>query len=64
MKMHYHVREKARRGLGEAGTPALVVEIVESLRQELGEKLAARLRAGVRGAAPYPDFKRKQIPRI
>ena len=39
MKMHYHAREKARGVLGEAGTAALVADIVESLRQKCGEKL-------------------------
>ena len=39
LMMHYHVREKAMGVLGEAGTAALVAEIVESLRQKFGEKL-------------------------
>lgn len=39
MTMHYHVREKARGVLGEAGTAAVVAEIVESLRKKFGEKL-------------------------
>ena len=39
MKMHYHAREKARGVLGEAGTAALVADIVESLRQKFGDKL-------------------------
>ncbi len=39
MTMHYHVREKARGVLGEAGTAAIVADIVTSLRQKFGEKL-------------------------
>jgi hypothetical protein len=39
LKMHYHVRDQAMGVLGEAGTARVVAEIVESLRERLGERL-------------------------
>jgi len=39
LMMHYHVRDQAVQSLGHAQTMALVQQIVESLRERIGERL-------------------------
>jgi hypothetical protein len=39
LMMHYHIREKAVGALGESGTARIIAEIVESLRQRIGDRL-------------------------
>ena len=39
LMMHYHIREKAVGALGEAGTARIIADIVENLRQRLGDRL-------------------------
>ena len=39
LMMHYHIREKAVGALGEAGTARVIADIVENLRQRLGDRL-------------------------
>jgi hypothetical protein len=39
LMMHYQVRERALGSLGQAQTTALIQQIVESLRERIGERL-------------------------
>ena len=39
LMMHFHVRDKAVASLGEAQAQALINQIVESLRERIGERL-------------------------
>ena len=39
MKMHYHIRTKAVEAMGEHGTARIIEQIVEDLRQRIGDRL-------------------------
>jgi len=39
LMMHYHMRQKAVGALGEAGTARIIAEIVETLRERIGDRL-------------------------
>jgi hypothetical protein len=41
LMMHYHIREKTVEALGEEGTRRIIADIVENLRQKIGDKLGA-----------------------
>jgi hypothetical protein len=39
MKMHYHIRTKAVEAMGEHATARIIEQIVEDLRQRIGDRL-------------------------
>ena len=41
LMMHYAVRSRAAESIGQAGTDALVMHIVEDLRKKFGDRLGA-----------------------